>query len=57
MEDLENPTDAQGNCTNETVTANMVATALGMVAKMVFHHRALMTQKGWMRRAIGRKTK
>ena len=52
MEDLENPTDTQGNRTNVTVTADIVETALGMVAETVFPHRALMTQKVWMRRAM-----
>jgi hypothetical protein len=52
MQELENPTDAQGNRTNVTVTADMVGLALGMVAETVFPHRALMTQKVWMRRAM-----
>mgnify|MGYP000040298542 CR=1 FL=1 len=52
MEELENPTDAQGIRTQQTVTADMVDTAMGMVAKTVFPHRALMTQKVWMRRAM-----
>jgi hypothetical protein len=30
----------------------MVGTALGMVAETVFPHKALMTQKVWMRRAM-----
>ncbi len=52
MEELENPTDAQGIRTTANVTADMVATALGLVAETVFPHRALMTQKVWMRRAM-----
>ena len=52
MEELENPTDDQGIRTQQTVTADMVDTAMGMVAKTVFPHRALMTQKVWMRRAM-----
>jgi hypothetical protein len=52
MEELENPMDAQGNRMIVNVTADMVDTALGMVAETVFPHRALMTQKVWMRRTM-----
>jgi hypothetical protein len=52
MEELANPTDADGVVTNHQVDVNDVALGIDAVGETVFPHRALMHQKVWMRRGM-----
>jgi hypothetical protein len=52
MEELANPTDANGAVTNHTVDIDDVARGIDAVGETVFPHRALMHQKVWMRRGM-----
>ena len=52
VEEAKNPTDDEGVVTTVALSREMVLEGLDAVAETVFPHRALQTQKQWMRRGM-----
>jgi hypothetical protein len=52
MDELANPTDANGTVTNHAVDVDDVTFGIDAVGETVFPHRALMHQKVWMQRGM-----